>query len=82
MVMLYAGLRRGEAMYVDVDRDCDFVMHTLTVRGALSFTDGNAPMFPKARQTMPCVLFPWCGSWKKHSGDTMAFSVRSRMAGS
>ena len=60
MVMLYAGLRRGEAMYVDVDRDCDFVNHTLTVRGALSFTDGNTPGVSEgktdnAQRTVPMV---------------------------
>ena len=41
MVMLFAGLRRGEALYLDVDRDVDFKSMTLTVRGAVSFTDGN-----------------------------------------
>ena len=41
MLMLYAGLRRGEAVYFDVDRDVDFAAGTLTVRGACWF-DGNA----------------------------------------
>lgn len=41
MLMLYAGLRRGEAVYFDVDRDVDFSSGTLTVRGACWF-DGNA----------------------------------------
>lgn len=40
MLMLYAGLRRGEAVYFDVDRDVDFDAGTLTVRGACWF-DGN-----------------------------------------
>lgn len=40
MLMLYAGLRRGEAVYFDVDRDVDFSAGTLTVRGACWF-DGN-----------------------------------------
>lgn len=41
MVMLYAGLRRGEVLYLDVDRDVDFQKKTLTVRGAVSFCKGN-----------------------------------------
>lgn len=41
MLMLYAGLRRGEAVYFNVDRDVDFAAGTLTVRGACWF-DGNA----------------------------------------
>ena len=43
MVMLYAGLRRGEALYIDIDRDVDFENKTITVRGALSFSEGNQP---------------------------------------
>ncbi len=41
MVMMYAGLRRGEALYLDVDRDVDFEAKTITVNGAVSFTGGN-----------------------------------------
>lgn len=41
MVMMYAGLRRGEALYLDIDRDVDFEKNTLTVRGAVSFCEGN-----------------------------------------
>ena len=41
MVMMYAGLRRGEALYLDVDRDVDFAAKTITVNGAVSFTVGN-----------------------------------------
>ena len=43
MVMMYAGLRRGEVLYLDVDRDVDFEKKTLTVRGAVSFSEGNQP---------------------------------------
>lgn len=43
MVMLYAGLRRGEALYLDIDRDVDFERKTITVRGAVSFSHGNQP---------------------------------------
>lgn len=60
MVMLFAGLRRGEALYVDIDRDVDFVRKILTVRGGLSFTEGNrariSPGKTKAAQrTIPLV---------------------------
>lgn len=41
MVMMYAGLRRGEVLYLDVDRDVDFEKKTITVRGGLAFPDGN-----------------------------------------
>ena len=41
MVMLYAGLRRGEVLYLDVGRDVDFEARTISVRGAVSFCEGN-----------------------------------------
>lgn len=41
MVMMYAGLRRGDVLYLDIDRDVDFENKTLTVRGAVSFCEGN-----------------------------------------
>lgn len=41
MVMMYAGLRRGEVMYLDIDRDVDFDKKTITVRGAVSFPNGT-----------------------------------------
>ena len=34
MTMLYAGLRRGEAIAIDIDRDVDFASGTISVRGA------------------------------------------------
>ena len=40
MVLLFAGLRRGEALYLDIDRDVDFDNKLIHVRGALSFSDG------------------------------------------
>ena len=44
MVMLYAGLRRGEALYLNIDRDIDFRRRTITVRQAVSFVNGNQPV--------------------------------------
>ena len=43
VVMMYAGLRRGEAIHIDVDRDVDFEKNLITVNGAVSFTSGNQP---------------------------------------
>lgn len=43
VVMLYAGLRRGEALYLDIDRDIDFGSGTIFVRGAVRF-DSNQPI--------------------------------------
>lgn len=39
MAMLYAGLRRGEVMAMNVDRDVDFECKTITVREAVRFED-------------------------------------------
>ncbi len=41
MVMLFAGLRRGELLYLDVDRDVDYKKKTITIRGGVSFAEGN-----------------------------------------
>lgn len=41
MVMLFAGLRRGEALFLDIDKDVDFKKKTITIRGAVSFAEGN-----------------------------------------
>lgn len=43
MAMLYAGLRRGEAMALNIDRDVDFANKTITVRYAVRFPDQNHP---------------------------------------
>ena len=60
MVMLYAGLRRGEVLYLDVDRDVDFKSMTITVRGAVSFGEGNQPTVTdgktdNAQRTVPLM---------------------------
>ena len=41
MIMMYAGLRRGEVLYLDIDRDVDFINKTITVRGGITFKEGN-----------------------------------------
>lgn len=43
-VMLYAGLRRGEAMALDIDRDVDFSRKTITVRQAVRFAADGKPV--------------------------------------
>lgn len=61
MLMLYAGLRRGEALALDIDRDVDFKKHTLTIREAVHF-NSNKPVIstPKTKaglRTIP-ILAP------------------------
>ena len=60
MVMLYAGLRRGEALAVDLDRDVDSTLSWLTIRHAVRF-DVNRPVLddPKTesgKRTVPIFL--------------------------
>jgi len=43
MCMLYAGLRRGEVLALNVDRDVDFQAMTITVREAVRF-EANQPI--------------------------------------
>lgn len=43
MTMLYAGLRRGEALALNIDRDVDFENHCIHVREAVRF-DSNQPI--------------------------------------
>lgn len=43
MAMLFAGLRRGEALALNIDRDVDFVNDTITVREAVYYTT-NQPI--------------------------------------
>lgn len=43
MIMLYAGLRRGEALALDIDRDIDFQNMTVTVREAVRFNTAGQP---------------------------------------
>ena len=44
MTMLYAGLRRGEALAINVDRDVDFKQKTITVREAVRFYNQQTPI--------------------------------------
>ena len=49
MVMLYAGLRRGEAMALNIDRDVDFANMSITVREAVRFDDHGHPMIVRPK---------------------------------
>lgn len=44
MVMLYAGLRRGEVIALDIDRDVDFSTRAITVREAVRFAQDGQPI--------------------------------------
>lgn len=44
MVMLYAGLRRGEVMALQIPRDVDFTSMTITVREAVRFNSSGQPV--------------------------------------
>lgn len=60
MIMLYAGLRRGEVLALDIDRDVDFEAKTLTVRYAIRYPDQQTPQLvdPKTeagKRTIPLL---------------------------
>lgn len=59
MVMLYAGLRRGEVLALNVDRDVDMEKMEISVREAVRF-DGNRPVVvdPKTEAGKRTVPFP------------------------
>lgn len=44
MAMLYAGLRRGEAIALNIDRDVNFQAKTITVREAVRFSRDDKPI--------------------------------------
>ena len=60
MVMMYSGLRRGEVLYLDIDRDVDFEKKTISVRGAVAFPNGTHGEVTRgkteaAQRTIPLV---------------------------
>lgn len=48
MTMLFSGLRRGEALALDIDKDVDFINRVIHVRGAIAF-EGNAPVLTQGK---------------------------------
>ena len=60
MLMLYAGLRRGEVLALDIDRDVDFDEGLIYVREAVSFSEGidgrvKAPKTDAGVRTIPLL---------------------------
>ena len=57
MLMLYGGLRRGEAITFNVDRDADFVNGKIYVREAMSFSNGvrGRVKSPKTDAGIRCI---------------------------
>ncbi len=59
MCMLYAGLRRGEALALNIDRDVDFSAMTITVREAVRFEAGRPvvvdPKTESGERTVPML---------------------------
>lgn len=78
MLMLYAGLRRGEVMAFHVDRDVDFSASTLKVSKAIHH-EGNAavlgsPKTDASIRTVPILFPPLMGLLKQHKGKGLVLS--------
>lgn len=60
MVMLYAGLRRGEVLALRADRDLDFENMTITVREAVRYEYGHLPTIvdPKTEAGIRTIPMP------------------------
>ncbi len=81
LAMRYAGLRRGEALALDIDRDVDFKRRIITVREALRF-DGNRgeiapPKTENAYREIP-LLDVLADALKDHHG-LLATSAQGKM---
>ena len=90
MVMLYAGLRKGEVMALNIDRDVNFQLRTVTVREAVRFSSDGHPIIcqPKTEagtRTIPLLDVLAAELQDKHglvcpsaSGDLMTQSAWER----
>lgn len=60
MTMLYAGLRRGEAMALLIERDVDFEAKTISVREAVRFDEKGLPVIssPKTEAGVRVIPLP------------------------
>ncbi len=60
MAMLYAGLRRGEAMALLIERDVDFDAKTISVREAIRFDEKGLPVIgaPKTEAGVRVIPLP------------------------
>lgn len=56
MTMLFAGLRRGEALALNIDRDVDFIKNTITIREAVTYV-ANQPIIktPKTKSGLRTI---------------------------
>ena len=60
MVMMFAGLRRGEALYLDIDRDVDFEKKLIHVQGAVSFSDNIQGTVTEGKTDEAIRYIPLC----------------------
>lgn len=58
MVMLYAGLRKGEAMALQIERDINFDLRTVTVREAVRFSADGKPMITSPKTEAGVRIIP------------------------
>lgn len=60
MIMLYAGLRRGEVLDINIDRDIDFINRTITVNSAITFDNQGRPQrsAPKTEAGVRTIPLP------------------------
>lgn len=90
MTMLFAGLRRGEALYLDVDRDVDFINNMIHIRGAVSFSESIQGNITEGKTSAAIRTIPMNSILanalrghhglllSKKSGDTMSLSSFTR----
>ena len=82
--MLFAGLRRGELLYLNVDRDVDFKKNTITIRGGVSFSKGNQATETKGKTQAALRVIPLneilAAALKDHHGLLCHKEDRSMMS--
>lgn len=65
---------------MDIDRDVDFDKGIITVRGAVSFAEGNQPQLTAGKTDAAQRTIPLVPRWQKRFGGVMACSARRRTA--
>lgn len=80
MIMLYAGLRRGELMYVDADRDIDLEAKRISVRKAIHF-DTNQPVVSKTKSKAGERSIPLFGPLPELLKDKHGLIVQKELGG-
>ena len=83
MAMMFAGIRRGEALYLDVDRDVDFDRKIIHIRGAVSFSEGIRGSITEGKTESAIRDIPLCKRLeevlKDHHGLLLANQEGTRM---